>query len=381
MRIRFVLRLDRTNRQGQCPIEYKVRIDSQQATRHSTGIFIPPDKWDSENQQVKGSSDNAKILNKKLTTIKFELNQVYDLHRAKGVFLSANELIDIYTGKKIAGCTLAQACSLRIEELQAKGRSKATISNHKRHYEFLLEFVNENLQISAIERRHVNGLWLKLRRKGYGNDYCNKIVANCKSLFIWAEKECLIDKNPFNGISFEWENEFDLTYLTEEELLLIRSIKWSDRLEKTVDNFLFMCYTGLHISDYKKLEVSDFVSIQGTEVIRIKRTKTKAEALIPFHPEAKKILSKYGSVDKLPRISGQKSNDYLKLIAEKSEIRKNLTNKVARKTFTNMCLNSYRMSMESVASMLGHKSTKYVKRYGMVRAERIIAEWKDRITA
>ena len=381
MRVRFVLRLDRTNRQGNCPIEYKVRINSQQANRHSTGIQIPPDKWDSESQQVKGNSENAISLNKKLNAIKFDLNQIYDLHCAKGVYLSANELIDIYTGKKIAGCTLSQACELRIEYLQAKGRSKATIGNHKRHYEFLMNYVNENLQISAIERRHVNGLWLKLRRKGYGNDYCNKIVANCKSLFIWAEKECLIDKNPFNGISFEWENEFDLTYLTDIELLTIREIEWSERLEKTVDNFLFMCYTGLHISDYKKLELDDFINIQGVEVIRIKRTKTKVEALIPFHSEAKKILAKYGSVENLPRISGQKSNDYLKLIAEKAGINKNLTNKVARKTFTNMCLNSYRMSMESVASMLGHKSTKYVKRYGMVRAERIIAEWKDRITA
>ena len=185
--------------------------------------------------------------------------------------------------------------------------------------------------------------------------------------------------NPFKSISFTWENKFDLTRLEEWEIDALKNTKWSDTLQRVVDSFLFMCYQGLHISDYRKLAMSSIVTEDSVKWVSIARTKTKVEANIPLHSYSELIIKKYGAVKNLPKIAGQTSNDHLKIIAERIGTKKHLTNKVARKTFTDMCINTYRMSDESVAAMLGHKSTKYVKKYGAVRKNRILAEWKDRI--
>lgn len=379
MRIRFMLRRSRVNRLGMCPIEYHIRINSIVSTRHSTGIFVHPSKWDADGQRIKGNSDKTILDNRSIERISFEVNQLYDLHRAKLVFLSAKELMDLYLGKSEVSCNFEQACQKRIEYLRSKGRSEETIKIHARHHRYFRGYLKENLDVKAIVKRHVKGFWSHLRNFGYKNDVANKIVMNVKGLFIYCEKEELIDKNPFNGIGFEWENVEDHTHLTQDEINAIRETQWTAPVQRVADNFLFMCYTGLHITDYRNLSQHDIVIRRGRTMIKINRQKTGKEALIPIHEEAQKIIDKYGSVSYMPKLSGKTSNMYLKVIGEKIGTSKVLTNKIARKTFTDLCLNKYRFSKETVAAMLGHNSTKYVEKYGTVRDERILTEWKDKV--
>lgn len=378
MRVRFMLRKSRINKLGFCPIEYSVRIKGVQSTRYAASIFVHPTKWDSTAQKIKGNSFESETNNTILEEIRFKLKNIFEQQMAVGVYLSAKELCEIFHGKRKQHILLSDLFAKRLEDMLLRGRSKATLEIHKRHHNLLFNFIGEDLEINSIQRRHVQGFWNDLRRKNYDHDYCNKIVMNVKGAFIYAFNNWLIDKNPFDGTSLEWRNDIDLTFLTECEVLKLQSIIWSDRLQKVVDSFLFMCFTGLHISDYIKLTIENIVVRNGRKWLQLPRTKTKVEAIVPFHSVAERISEKYGGIEFLPRISTQKMNDYLKVIAEKSAITKNLTNKVARKTFTDMCINTFSMSEESVAAMLGHKSTKYVRRYGSVRHERILLEWKDR---
>ena len=379
MRVRFLLRKARINSAGICPIDCRVTINGVQATPFSTHLMVAPEKWDSKSQRIKGNSVKINAENRKLETIKYELDEIFNIHRAKLVFLSARELAAIYLGKREVGCTFRELCKKKIESLISLNRAPATIQIHKRCHTLLGRHLKENLQANEIEKRHIVSFWAHLKNKGYDHDYVNKTVANCKSLFIFGEKEGYVDVNPFKSISFTWENKFDLTRLEEWEIDALKNTKWSDTLQRVVDSFLFMCYQGLHISDYRKLAMSSIVTEDSVKWVSIARTKTKVEANIPLHSYSELIIKKYGAVKNLPKIAGQTSNDHLKIIAERIGTKKHLTNKVARKTFTDMCINTYRMSDESVASMLGHKSTKYVKKYGAVRKNRILAEWKDRI--
>jgi site-specific recombinase XerD len=379
MRVRFLLRKSRINSQGVCPIECRVTINGVQATPFSTHIMVAPAKFETKAQRIKGASEKIHNENRRLETIKYELDQLFNIHRAKLVNLSAKELVAIYTGKKEVGCTYLQLCQKKIDHLKSLNRSKATIQIHERCHQYLYKYLGENLQATEIQKRHISGFWTHLKNKGYDHDYVNKTVSNCKSLFIFADKEGYVDVNPFKGVSFTWEDKLDLTCMEEWEMDALKNTKWSDKLQRVVDSFLFMCYQGLHISDYRKLTVSNVSEVNNVAWIRIGRTKTKVEATIPLHSVSKKIIEKYGDIKNLPKLSGQSSNDYLKIIAERIGTQKHLTNKVARKTFTDMCINEYRMSDESVAAMLGHKSTRFVKKYGAVRQNRIYAEWKDKI--
>jgi site-specific recombinase XerD len=381
MRVRFILRKARLNKLGQCPLDCHIRVNGIPSTPFSTSIFVAPSKWDSKLQRVKGASDQVYNQNKKLDQIRTELETIRDTQLARGKRLSAREIVDIYHGKREVSCTFLSLCDKKIESLKSLNRAPATIGIHKKCHAYLYNYLKEDLPVHEIQRRHVSGFWQHLKNQGYDHDYVNKTVANCVSLFKFAVAKGFADSNPFAGVSFVWENKVDLTCLDEWEMEKLKTYTWSNTLQQVVDSLLFMCYQGMHISDYRKLNETNISTIKEIKWIRIGRTKTKVEAIIPLHSEAAKIIEKYGDLSKLPKLSGQKSNEYLKIVAERIGTVKHLTNKVARKTFTNMCINEYGMSDEAVAAMLGHTSTRFVKKYGAVKQNRILAEWKDKKVA
>ena len=96
---------------------------------------------------------------------------------------------------------------------------------------------------------------------------------------------------------------------------------------------------------------------------------------IPVLPVAASILEKYKNVAEctgklLPVLSNQRMNSYLKEIADLCGIKKNLSTHVARHSFTCIAL-ANKVSMESIAKMLGHSNIKTTKIYAS--APRMVA--------
>lgn len=376
MHARFVIRKARLNKSGTCPINCRITVNMIRSNEFSIGVFVDPAKWDSKAQRVRGHSPAAIEANRKIEIVKAELSELYLSARSKGTKLSAEQLRNIYLGKDVVGCLLSRMTSLYLNELLVKGRSKSTMGRYERCYRYLQEFLKEDLDVDAISRRQVSNFWIWLKSRNYHNDYCNKIVQACIGLFRYGQREGYVQHNPFSGYSLEWKKELDVTCLEPDEVEAIKKTKWNDRLQKVADCFLFMCYTGLHIADYIAVKSHAIYEYQGQKFMRVERIKTKVEAVFPLTDFAMLLINKYGGLDYMPRISAQKMNDYLKLIADRLEIKKNLTNKIARKTFTNMCINELGLSFEVVATMLGHTSTRQVKHYGSVTEKRILAEWR-----
>ncbi|WP_161597048.1 phage integrase SAM-like domain-containing protein [Dyadobacter flavalbus] len=379
MRIRFVIRKVRTNSAGVCPLNCRITIDGQKATEFATGAAVDPKKWDSKFQKVKGASQAAIDLNRRIDIIKTELEGVYLSARSRGLRLSANEIKDIYTGKKELACSFVKMTTLYLEELKIKNRSIVTVNRYKRCFLYLNQYLGKDMNVASLEKRHVSGFWRWLKEKGYHNDYCNKIVQACIGLFRFGMREGYVERSPFAGVSLEWKKELDTTCLSKEELGLLENYPWSDKLQRVVDSFLFMCHTGLHIGDYIEIGEDSCYTYNEKQFMKVKRIKTGVEAIFPLDNFAVSLINKYGGCDKMPKISGQKSNDYLKVIAEAVGITKNLTNKIARKTFTDICLNEYGFSDEVVSTMLGHTSTRQIKHYGSIKEKRILKEWSDKV--
>ena len=137
------------------------------------------------------------------------------------------------------------------------------------------------------------------------------------------------------------------------------------------DIFLFCCYTGLAFADVKKLSSDDIViNISGKKWIKTKRQKTKSLSSIPLLDIPKAILDKYAAHPHvkagkgvLPVLTNQKSNAYLKEIADLCGIKKNLTTHLARHTFATTVTLSKGVPIESVGKMLGHRSLKTTQIY------------------
>lgn len=130
-------------------------------------------------------------------------------------------------------------------------------------------------------------------------------------------------------------------------------------------------------ADVEKLTADNIIKgIDGSLWIKIKRTKTKSLSSIPLLPIAQKLIEKYEGVENpkgtlFPVYSNQNMNSYLKEIAERCDIKKNLTFHVARHTFATTVTLTNGVPIESVSKMLGHRSLKTTQHYAKILDEKL----------
>lgn len=118
--------------------------------------------------------------------------------------------------------------------------------------------------------------------------------------------------------------------------------------------------------------------MDGGRWIFINRTKTDPRSCIPILPIPAEILEKYRNHPQsqytnrlLPVFCNQKTNSYLKEIADLCGITKMLTFHVARHTFATTITLNNGVPIESVSKMLGHKNLKTTQHYAKVLDRKI----------
>ena len=122
--------------------------------------------------------------------------------------------------------------------------------------------------------------------------------------------------------------------MTQSELDTLREKKsFLPRLDLVRDIFVFCCYTGLAYADVQQLKQEHIIiGVNGDRWIKMPRKKTKAISSIPLLSPAEEIIEKYSEhpyvldgKGVLPVLTNQKSNAYLKEIADVCGINKNLS--------------------------------------------------------
>lgn len=76
----------------------------------------------------------------------------------------------------------------------------------------------------------------------------------------------------------------------------------------------------------------------------------------------------------MPLFCNQTMNSYLKQIATLCNIDKNLTTHVARHTFATTITLANKVSLENVAKMMGHASTRMTQHYARVLDQTIMSD-------
>jgi site-specific recombinase XerD len=166
----------------------------------------------------------------------------------------------------------------------------------------------------------------------------------------------------------------DPVFLIESEIKKI--IEWipvNDRLACVKDLFLFQIFTGMAYADMMSFDKSYISKLDGYRVIRSNRQKTDENFISLFLPDAERIADKYGY--SLPKISNQKYNDYLKLLAAGAGIDKNLTSHVARHTYATYLLNKG-IPIETVSRAMGHSNIKMTQHYAKLLGKKVIEDMK-----
>ena len=387
--ILFFLRNRGKSESNLSTIYARITVDSKRSefsTQHKA-----TDKWDSKLGKMTGTSAEARMVNRHLDDVRTKIYEIYDRLLREDKPISAQIIRDIYQGKddeQRSLLELFQEHNDRIESLVGNGYSQGTLQRYKAartHLENYLLFLKRagDIPLREIDYQFISGFEHYLKsEKNCAHNTATKYIVNFKKIMRIALANQYIDKDPFFHWKSNWKTK-EREFLTSTELNTLAQKEFSImRLEQVRDIFLFCCFTGLAYADINKLTPDDIIlGLNGERWIKTKRQKTNTLSSIPILPTAEQILNKYSDHPcklkdnkLLPVLTNQKSNAYLKEIADVCGISKTLTTHLARHTFATTVTLSRGVPMETVSKMLGHTSLKTTQIYAKVLDSKISSD-------
>lgn len=215
-----------------------------------------------------------------------------------------------------------------------------------------------------------------LRKKVKNNE--NTTYKNLSVVRKYVKAACkagYMDENPFDEFHI-LRTKANYTYLDESELLKLLKLYRNGDLElkhyKTLQFFLYMCFSSQHVGDAKAMKIEQFNDISFT-YYRAKLRNSKPEPItVPMSSSLKKLLSeivghrKKGLVfENLP--ADQTMNRFLKEIVKMDnvEIKKAVTHKTGRHTFATFYLDKTK-DMNTLRDILGHSDIRETLIYAHV---------------
>jgi len=340
-------------------------------------------KWNQKAEKLSGTKEEVKDFNNYLDALR---NKIYAIHQQllrRDIKITSEAIKNSYSGvgeNQMMLLEIFENHNEQMEMLIGKEYALSTVKKYKTAYKHLKNFLAYKFRLKDIPIERVNHSFItnfEFYLKNVKN--CNhnstlKYIKNFKKIVIIALSNGWIDKDPFVNYKVRTKT-VEREFLTKEEIQLMLYKKFhAARLEQVRDIFVFCCYTGLSYSDVKRLTKDNLVKgIDGEMWIKTNRVKTNTPSNIPLLPTALMILDNYKDhfevINRgvlLPVLSNQKSNAYLKEIADLCGINKNLTTHLARHTFATTITLSNGVSIESVSKMLGHKSLRTTQHYAKI---------------
>lgn len=382
-RVVFYLRSNYVNKEGKTSVMLRIYLNNERLSLGSTGISVKSSQWDKEKERIKGRTTEALNTNLQLDNIasglqsifrRIEMSDVVSLERIKSEFLGKKEEID----------TLMQLFEKHNGDVAKQvgvSVGKATLQKYnvcKRHFSEFLEkqYKRSDLKLTELTYVVIREFDLYLRTEvGQNANTATKTMKTFKTITLLGQKMGVLLHDPFMNHRFHIE-PVNRGFLTDEEILLIANKDLGiSRLELVRDIFIFSCFTGLAYIDVSNLTPNHIVTLGDKQWIMTQRQKTSVETNVLLLEIPKAIIAKYGGKTyrngKLfPMLTNQKTNSYLKEIADICGIKKNLTFHLARHTFATMSL-SKGVPMESVSKMLGHTNIRTTQIYARITNKKI----------
>ena len=390
MNILFYPKKSERNDDGMVMLYARVTIKGKRS-EFSLGRRIDEQRWDSRAGKLRGTSTEVSNFNRFLDNVRNRLYDIYDALLKEREDISASIIKNIYMGKEgkeYMVLEIFQEHNDKIENLLGKGFTRGTLQRYKAAYKHVSAYIQHDyhrndIPVRRVDHKFITGLeyFLKSKRSCEHNTAI-KYIINFKKIIRIAYANEWISRDPFFHWKASWKTK-EKQFLTQAELDTLQNKKsFLPRLDLVRDIFVFCCYTGLAYADVKQLQQEDIIiGVDGYRWIKMARKKTKAISSIPLLPPAEAIIEKYSDhpyvldgKGVLPVLTNQKSNAYLKEIADVCGINKNLTTHLARHTFATTVTLSKGVSISTVSKMLGHRSLKTTQIYAKVLDSKIAEE-------
>lgn len=341
----------------QKPVSVELRFSHERKRKYlSTGIKVTTSQWsDAQKRVIKRKDSDA--LNKKLDAYMERGNAVI----TKMVKMGTTDLSlisSLFSGDEKKGWSFVEYCKSR--------RDQRKVCEHtKKRYDVFIKFLEEwgrMMSFSDCNVSNVRSMDEYLHKQGKEQSTIYDYHKYLKLFIGDAIVDGLIEKNPYKSLPFRigrGEKQY-VDCITEEQFTAIKELEISTRhIRKARDLFLFQCYTGMAYSDLMTFDYSCCEEIGGKWFYHAKRTKTDTDFVFQLLSPAVELLRSYDF--KLPHISNQKYNDYLKVVGAMIGV-DSLHSHMGRATAATLFL-SKGMPINVVAKVLGHTTLRQTTRY------------------
>jgi site-specific recombinase XerD len=185
-----------------------------------------------------------------------------------------------------------------------------------------------------------------------------------------------MDEYPFDHWSIK-RTKASYTFLTEDELSAMIHIykggTLSEKYHRTLEFFLFLCFSSLHIGDAKNLKLEQFTNDSFTYYRKKNRNSKPEPIIVPVSETLRNLLINIVGLRKKGLIfshlpADQTMNRYLKEIAKNAEIDKDISHKTGRHTFATYFLKKTK-DLTALKEILGHSELRETLIYAHVLDE------------
>lgn len=325
----------------------------------STKVKVDEKNWNENKELVTSGDKKAKDKNLVLEHILARVNDVFVKYRLRDKEITRNLFMRAYR-RPTDFNTFYDFVTAAMKKTSVRIELSTLLTHHSVISK--MRSYAPDLTFDDITKEWLDDYYLYLRKElGNNDNTAYKNMAVLKKYVRLAYKDGYMDENPFE----EWmirKIKTNCVYLTEEELETLVDLYRHGRLEyklhKTLEFFLFMCFSSLHISDVKRLQLEQFTDTSFT-YFRMKLKNRKPEPIVvPIsNPLASLLREIVGPRKKGPVFEStqadQTMNRNLKEIAEIAGLNKVLTHKVGRHTFATIYLRKTK-DIASLREILGH---------------------------
>lgn len=214
-------------------------------------------------------------------------------------------------------------------------------------------------------------------RLGNGPGTVRKNMYVIRIYYHAAIRAGLTTKDPFESYRAPQEHPA-VVFLTEDEFInmveLYKSKTLPDNEQDVLRFWLFMAFTGMHISDARHLRIEQ---LHGGE-INYTRIKTDTKVAVPLSEPAKKLVEYYSEGRRRGNLfltlpTDQAFNRLIKRVCRRIDIIKPVSAKTARHTFATLYYKKNNGDLGTLSRLLGHTSISTTMIYAHIMKENRIA--------
>lgn len=338
-------------------------------------IAVTSAEWDPATERIKGRGQEVKDKNLIISNTKAKISDILVRARLTGETLTKEGFLALYR-RPAETMNFVDYARRHLEELKTALQPQ-TMRHHKAALKKLEDYA-ANLQISDITPEWLQTYAAHLR-KHYDNNpgTIRKNMCVIRMHYYAALRAGKVKTNPFEVYKLPAADPA-VIYLTEEELNSLAALYGSgtlpDNEQEVLRFFLFMAFTGMHISDAKGLQIEQ---IMGGE-IHYRRIKTHTRVNIPLSKPAARLVEHYragrgrGNLFRdLP--TDQAFNRVIKRVCKRVGINKPVSAKAARHTFATIYYKLNSGDLGTLSKLLGHTSVNTTMIYAHIMKDNRVA--------